>query len=59
METDMDMKTTIRMGDADTVRLLLAEDVSHANALGGRNTGSSLTSSAKLRTSELCLFRTG
>ena len=33
METDMDMKTAIREGDADAVRLLLAEDVSRANAL--------------------------
>lgn len=33
METDMDMKTAIRRGDADTIRLLLAEDVSYANAL--------------------------
>jgi hypothetical protein len=30
METDMDVKTAIRRGDADTIRLLLAEDVSYA-----------------------------
>jgi hypothetical protein len=29
----MDMKTSIRKGDTDAVRLLLAEDVSRANAL--------------------------
>ena len=40
METDMDMKTAIRRGDADTIRLLLAEDVSYANAiLRGKNWG--------------------
>ena len=33
MKTDMDMKTAIRSGNADAVRLLLAEDVSRANAL--------------------------
>ena len=33
MATDMDMKTAIRKGDTDAVRLLLAEDVSRANAL--------------------------
>ena len=33
MKTDMDMKTAVRRGDADTVWLLLAEDVSYANAL--------------------------
>ena len=33
MDPDMDIKTAIRRGDADTMRLLLAEDVSRANAL--------------------------
>lgn len=42
METDMDMKTAIRRGDADTIRLLLAEDVSYATALiVGERTGAS------------------
>ena len=33
MATDMDMKTAIRKGDADAVRVLFAEDVPRANAL--------------------------
>jgi hypothetical protein len=33
MDPDIDIKTAIRRGDADTMRLLLAEDVSRANAL--------------------------
>jgi hypothetical protein len=33
MDPDMDIKTAIRRGDADAVRLLLAQNVSRANAL--------------------------
>ena len=33
MDPDIEIKTAIRRGDADTMRLLLAEDVSRANAL--------------------------